>query len=179
MNKVLLLSVIALIVIIESTNANIQKSSRIIIIENQEDSLRIVELDRFWNEVSRTVREGDFEGYKATYHEDAVVIFTTSENKRSVSIRNALAKWKQDFTNVKTGKRTNNVVFRFSQRINDESTAHETGVFYYTSIDQNGQYVANSYISFEALLVKREGKWYMIMEYQKAKTTEAEWEALK
>ena len=42
------------------------------------DSLRIAELDAFWTEASRTVREGDFEGYKAAYHEDAVVIFATS-----------------------------------------------------------------------------------------------------
>ena len=33
------------------------------------------ELDDFWAEVSRTVAEGDFDGYAATYHPDAVVIF--------------------------------------------------------------------------------------------------------
>ncbi|MGD2123925.1 MAG: hypothetical protein PVJ76_19395, partial [Gemmatimonadota bacterium] len=35
---------------------------------------RTGELDAFWAEVSRTVAEGDFEGYAATYHEDAVLV---------------------------------------------------------------------------------------------------------
>ena len=33
------------------------------------------ELDAYWAEISRTVEEGDFAGYSATYHPDAVVIF--------------------------------------------------------------------------------------------------------
>ena len=53
-------------------------------IETPNDSLRLAELNNFWAEVSRTVNEGDFEGYKATYHEDAVVVFTTGENKASI-----------------------------------------------------------------------------------------------
>ena len=36
------------------------------------------ELDALWAEVSRTVQSGDFDGYSATYHPDAVVIFGDS-----------------------------------------------------------------------------------------------------
>lgn len=179
MNRILLISVIALMAIIEVANANNHKSSTIITTEILIDSVRLAELDRFWNEVSRTVREGDFEGYKTAYHEDAVVIFATTENKTSMSISTALADWKEDFTNVKTGKRTNNVEFRFSQRIGNETTAHQRGIFFYTSIDRNGKFIANSFIHFEALLVKRNSTWFLLMEYQKAKATEKEWEALK
>ncbi|WP_430905349.1 hypothetical protein, partial [Maribacter flavus] len=68
------------------------------------DSLRIADLDTFWAEVSSTVREGDFEGYKATYHEDALVVFTTRENKSSISITKELSNWKQDFIDTKAGK---------------------------------------------------------------------------
>lgn len=178
MHKSLLIFAIALLVIIGETNANNLKDSHVLNEENQNDAV-LPELDLFWNEVSRTVREGDFEGYKATYHEDAVVVFTHRENKGSVLISGALADWKQDFTDVQTGKRKNSVEFRFSQRVNSENTAHETGIFYYTSIDKDGKYVANSFIRFEGLLIKRDDTWYMLMEYQKSKTTEAEWEALK
>ena len=59
-------------------------------IETPEDSSRLAELDRFMSELSRTVREGDYEGYKATYHDDAVVIFATGENKVSLPVSKAL-----------------------------------------------------------------------------------------
>lgn len=78
------------------------------------DSLRLAELNNFWAEVSRTVNEGDFEGYKASYHEDAVVVFTTRENKASTAIAKALMNWKQDFIDTKAGKTQNSVEFRFS-----------------------------------------------------------------
>ena len=179
MNKILLILVIAFFAIMEPANANKNKCSIIIPIETLIDTGRVAELDVFWNELSRTVREGDFEGYKAANHEDAVVVFTTSENKASVSISSQLEDWKQDFTDVQTGKSKNNVQFRFSQRIGSETTAHEIGIFYYTSIDRNGKFVANAFIHFESLLVKRNGKWLQLMEYQKAKATEKEWKALE
>lgn len=97
------------------------------------DSLRLAELNLFWTKVSRSVSEGDFEGYKATYHEDAVVVFTTGENKASIAIAQALKNWKQDFTDTKAGKTQNSVEFRFSQRVGDENTAHETGIFVFQS----------------------------------------------
>jgi hypothetical protein len=53
------------------------------------------ELDRYWAEVSRTVAEGDFEGYSATYHPDAVLVSLGSGN--SYPISRALAGWKNGF----------------------------------------------------------------------------------
>ena len=179
MNRILLISLMTLAVTFEVASALGYKLSIITSSEYLNDSTRVAELDRFWNEVSRTVRAGDFEGYKATYHEDAVVVFTTSENKASKSIRTALADWKDDFTDVQSGKRANSVEFRFSQRIGSETSAHETGIFHYTSVDSSGKSVADAYVFFEALLVKREGKWLMVMEYQKSKTTKKEWDALQ
>jgi hypothetical protein len=32
------------------------------------------ELDAFWDEMSRTVEAGDFDGYSALYHPDAVLV---------------------------------------------------------------------------------------------------------
>lgn len=177
MNRTLLISLIALTVTFEVASGHSHKRSIISTSEYFSASTREAELDRFWKEVSRTVSEGDFEGYKATYHEDAVVVFTTSENKASKSISTALADWKHDFTDVKTGKRKNSVEFKFSQRIGSETSAHETGIFHYTSVDSCGKSVADAYILFEALLVKRDGRWLLVMEYQKSKSTKKEWEA--
>lgn len=90
----------------------------------------------------------------------------------------ALAGWKQGFLNTKQGKQLDNVQFRFSQRIGDETTAHETGIFYFTSHDSTGKLISEGYTHLEALLVKRDGKWLCLMEYQKAKASKEEWEAL-
>lgn len=148
-------------------------------IETPNDSLRLAELNNFWSEVSRTVNEGDFEGYKATYHEDAVVIFTTGENKTSVSIAEALQHWKQGFMDTKTGKTQNSVEFRFSQRIGDETTAHETGIFAYQSNNGAGKASQKQFVHFDALLIKRDQAWLLVMEYQKSKATEEEWNLLE
>jgi ketosteroid isomerase-like protein len=143
------------------------------------DSIRIDELNRYWKEVSRSVREGDFEGYKATYHKDAVCVFTTGKNKRSASIETQLGLWKKDFVDTKSGKTKNNVEFRFTQRVGDSTTAHETGIFYFTSVDKEGKILSQGAVHFEGLLVKRNGSWLAMMEYQKVKATQEEWDALK
>ncbi len=143
------------------------------------DSLRITELNHFWAEISRTVAEGDFEGYAAGYHEDAVVVFTTGENKTSVSITKALQNWKQGFSDTKAGKTRNSVEFRFSQRVCGETTAHETGIFAFQSTDNMGKANPKQYVHFDALLIKRDTTWLMVMEYQKSKATKAEWDALE
>lgn len=144
------------------------------------DQLRLSEIDKtYWTEISRTVKEGDFEGYKATCHPNAVLVTTSGKNKVSYPMTEALARWQQGFTNTKQGKQLDNVQFRFSQRIGDATTAHETGIFYFTSRDSQGKLLSEGYTHLEALLVKREGKWVCLMEYQKAKATQAEWEALK
>ncbi len=148
-------------------------------IETQNDSLRSAELNRFWTELSRTVSEGDFEGYKASYHEDAVVVFTTGENKASISITKALANWKQNFINTKTGKTEDSVIFRFSQRVGDENTAHETGIFSFQSNDGSAKVNPKQFIHFNALLVKRDNHWLLVMEYQKSKATKEEWDLLE
>lgn len=148
-------------------------------IKMSNDSLRLGELDTFWAKVSRTVREGDFEGYKATYHEDAVVVFTTGENKASLSISKALVNWKQDFIDTKEGKTQNSVEFRFSQRLGDETTAHETGIFAFQSLNGSAKETPKQFVHFDALLVKKDNSWLLVMEYQKSKATKEDWELLE
>lgn len=130
------------------------------------------ELDALWAEVSRTVSEGDFDGYAATYHPDAVVIFGMTTQP----ISEALAGWAQGFADTRAGRTSASVDFRFSVRRNDETTAHETGIFRYEARSASGEGTPQ-YVHFEALLVKRDG-WKMLMEFQKNPASEAEWEAL-
>ena len=143
----------------------------------QQKSNRINELNAYWKELSRTVREGDFEGYGDTYHDDAVVIIAVGENKTSVAIASALEGWKQGFIDTQNGDVKSDVEFRFSQRIGNENTAHETGIFNYTS--KGARSDVNIFVHFEMLLVKKDGKWLGIMEYQKSNATKEEWESLK
>ena len=85
------------------------------------DSLRLAELDHYWKVLSKTVSDGDAEGYEAAYHEDAVVVFATGDNKVSISIEKAMVNWRPGFEETKMGKNKANVVFRLSQRIGDEN----------------------------------------------------------
>ena len=137
---------------------------------------RIKELNNYWAEVSRSVREGDFQGYKATCHKEGVLVSGT--NNSSYPLSDALARWEKDFTATKEGKIKASVEFRFSKRISDSSTAHETGIFLYSSGDF-GEKPKNEYIHFQALLVKRKEGWKIVMEYQKSKASQVEWNELE
>lgn len=132
------------------------------------------ELDAYWVEVARTVEEGDFQGYGALYHEDAVLVSTFTND--SYPIANALSGWEQGFIDTRSGEATASVRFRFSQRLNDGTTAHETGIFNYRFVSATGE-VSDQYTHFEALLVKRDG-WRMVMEYQRSTATQDEWNAM-
>ena len=138
------------------------------------DAARIAETDAYWAEVSRTVTEGDWSGYVAGCHPAGVLV--AGKGKTCYPLSQALAGWKKDFDDTKAGKMPASVEFRFSQRLGDATTAHETGIFLYKASHPDGKEV-NAYVNFEALLVK--GKvWQIMMEYQKSDATAEEWEAL-
>ncbi|MBI1246699.1 hypothetical protein GC197_02500 [bacterium] len=140
------------------------------------DDARLAELDKFWAEVSRAVKTGDFEAYKATCHEEGVLV--SGVKKTSQPLSEALARWKSGFEETKSGKLQASVEFRFSERLGDSTTAHETGIFHYSTVDTEGV-SQDAFIHFEGLLVKRDGKWKTVMEYQKSEATLQEWQALK
>ena len=140
-----------------------------------EGQARQAELNAYWAEVSRAVREGDFDGYKATCHEKGVLV--SGSQKTSYPLSKALARWKKDFDATKAGKMKAGVKFRFSQRYGDKTTAHETGIFLYSYTDPEGNQ-KQDYIHFQALLLKGRDGWKIMMEYQKSKATREEWEAL-
>lgn len=132
------------------------------------------ELDAYWRSLARTVAEGDYEGYKAGYHPDAVLVSVDSGN--SYPISQAFDGWKQGFDDTRAGKMKAGVDFRFTQRLNDATTAHETGMFRYWA-QPAGQEPQVMLLHFQALLVKRAGRWLTVMEYQMTPATQAEWDA--
>lgn len=137
---------------------------------------RIPELDAYWAEVSRSVREGDHEAYVKTCHPEAVLI--GGEKKLSQPLATALSRWKKDFSDTREGRVRGNVEFRFSRRIGDFTTAHETGVFRYTTLT-DGKPPKYDYMRLEALLVKRDAGWQILMENQTGPATEADWNAIR
>ncbi len=177
MHKNILFSVIFLLVSVQLSAAASKKCFPSIQVRN--DSTRIAELDRYWERLNKTVIEGDFEGNKDCFHKDAVIVFASGNNKTSVPISTALEGWKKGFKDTREGKIKVNIELRFSQRIGNETTAHETGIFVYTSTDINGGNTTRFIIPFEMLLVKRNNKWYAMMEYQKPLATQKEWDALQ
>jgi hypothetical protein len=134
---------------------------------------RLAELNAFWTEVSRAVRTGDFAAYRATCHPDGVLLSGTT---MCMPLAQALAKWEPGFLDTQAGKLKADVQFRFSQRPGDATTAHETGIFCFTSVDAAGVRKA-TFVHFEALLV-RKGSWQTLVENQKHTATQAEWDAL-
>lgn len=134
------------------------------------------ELDAFWDEMARTVEDGDFEGYSALYHPDAVLVSLGSET--SYPIAQALAGWEQGFVATKTGDARAAVELRFTRRLHDETTAHETGIFRYTFQPRDGAETV-AMLHFEGLLVKKDAGWLLLMEFQQEPATDAEWEAAR
>ena len=140
-----------------------------------DETARLAQLDKFWREVQAAVQNGDYERYRSTCHPSGVLV---SDKKRTCyPLSKALAGWKQGFLDTKSGKMKAGVEFRFRERWGEETTAHETGIFHYWTVDANGKR-NDDYTEFEVLLVKEDG-WQTLMEYQKAPASEGEWEKLK
>ena len=138
---------------------------------------RITELDQYWKELARTAKDGDFDGMKALYHKDAVLV----KPDTTIAISEAFQfRWKKEIMEVYEGKRTNKLEFRFSRRDGNHITAYEKGIYHYTSVETaTGKSLGDSYIHFETLFVKKDGRWVALMEYQKTEASIEEWEALK
>jgi ketosteroid isomerase-like protein len=178
MKKRLLFLAILFLVSVESTKANNLNYNNHIHIETQKDSIRLVELDRYWDAYVQAVKEGDFEGLKSLYHNDAVLVKAASVIQTSIPIDMALAEWKEGIDNTKKGKQIDEVEFRFSQRIGNETTAHETGIFMFTSIDNDSKVKVKYLVHFEMLMIREISGWHALMEHQKSDATQEEWDAL-
>jgi hypothetical protein len=137
---------------------------------------RLAGLDAYWAEVSRAVGEGDFDAYQATCHPEGVLV--SGSKQYSQPLATALARWRKDFDDTRSGRVNASVEFRFSKRLGDATTAHETGIFRYVSRPAGGQ-AKEEFIHLEALLVRRPDGWKILMEKQAGPATKAEWDALQ
>ena len=135
----------------------------------------INELDAAWEKLEQTVSTGNFRSFKSVYHHDAVLVNGITKN--SYPINKAFEGWEQGFADTKSEIIIANLDVKFSERLFDDFTAHETGIFHYYTINKNGD-KDDTYVHFESLWIKKNNKWKMIMEYQKSRTTEAEWNTL-
>jgi len=141
----------------------------------QETSVAL-EIDTAWEKLKKTISKGDFNSFKSVYHQDA--IFVNGILKKSYPIKNAFDGWKQGFDDTKSGIISAHLDVRFSQRLYDNTSAHEIGIFHYYTINKDGK-LSDSYVHFESLWVKKNNKWLMIMEYQKSSTDKDEWNELE
>lgn len=132
------------------------------------------ELNEFWAEMSRTVETGDSPGYSRLYHPDAVLVELGS--MASYPIEAAMPAWQEAQRATREGEAETSVTFRFTQRLHDETTAHETGIFRYTRTPRGGV-TSVAMIHFEALLLRKDGEWMILMEYQKQPASAVEWDS--
>ena len=141
-----------------------------------QETIVALELDTAWEKLKKSISKGDFRSFKSVYHRDA--IFVNGISKNTYPIKNAFEGWKQGFDDTKSGIINAHLDVRFSHRLYDNSSAHETGIFHYYTINKYGKQ-SDSYIHFESLWVKKNNKWLMIMENQKSRTYKDEWNELE
>lgn len=133
------------------------------------------EVDAYWRALAKTVVEGDAAGYRALYHDDAVIVLVAAGKSQSIDAM--MKAWTPGFNATAEGKMKAGVEDRFEKRIIGDDTAWEAGMFHYWTIDESGQRV-DHYEWFESLLVKKEGKWLQTMELQRKTGTLEEWNSL-
>jgi hypothetical protein len=129
--------------------------------------------DSLYRTIIETVQEVDFERMGNTYHGDAVIV----TSKKSTPIKSVLKRWKKEGEQLQKDGGFARVKFRFLNRIVNEATAFESGIFRYSTVDKLGAETV-FYGHFEDLNIKKEGKWLTMMEHQTKTATEKEWNAL-
>lgn len=133
---------------------------------------RITELNAYWNVVKENVEAGDVAGYGATFHEDGILV--SDRGTVCYSLREALEQWRNGLEKTNKGITKVNLDFRFSERTGDNTTAFERGIFRHDLLDEHGERTER-FIHFDAVLIKKNGKWQIMLEHQKLPATKEEW----
>ena len=127
-----------------------------------------------WEVISQSVANRDIVAMGSAYHPDAVVV----NAEKTAPIASTLIRWGEGMQReIETGASAN-VAFRFSKRMDNTSSAFETGIFNYSSTNSSGEQ-SSIYVNFESLLVNKDGRWVFLMEHQLGETDKAAWEALQ
>lgn len=126
-----------------------------------------------WSPIKASVVNADIQAMGSIYHPAAVLV----SNSGTKAISGVLEGWGKDMAVAKKNGDKANVEFRFDKRQDDATTAFETGAFRYTTIDRSGK-STSAHIRMEALLIKSNGRWLILMERQLNTITETEWNQL-
>jgi len=131
------------------------------------------ELDSLWADVVQSVATGDSDLYLSTYHPDAIFVSMRRGVTRTVAddVEANRAAW----DDTRDGRAQRSLEFRFTERLNSQTSAHEVGIFRYASTEADGS-TRVVLIHFEAALIKKDGVWLQLLELQTSDATEAEWE---
>ena len=126
-----------------------------------------------WSVISEAVAANDCDKMASVYHPDAVLVSTTG----SIAVTAQLVTWGEGMEKIAAEGRSASVSFRFASRQGDATTAFERGMFRYA--ETNGAGVEEPrFVQLEALFVKKEGRWLMVMERQLEAADEGAWDAL-
>lgn len=142
---------------------------------NTEDPEIITDIDNeLWIPLIKSVYDADFELHATCYHPSAVMVLEM--NNKSMSRKKMLEGVKTGFDKRKGTPKTTYLKMRFEKRIHNEESGFETGIFLFSKI-KDGK-IKTSYIHFEFLLTRENGKWELLMENQRKRGTLKDWEAL-
>ncbi len=87
-----------------------------------------------------------------------------SGGKRILDYKSYITNYKATFQNSKHNNVTNTIALRFFERINNDSTASERGIYKLTrNKGQNNE--KSYYVKFHVLFIKEEGAWKILMDY--------------
>jgi hypothetical protein len=126
-----------------------------------------------YQRLTSAVDKADFIMMASAYHPDAVLV----KKGKTTPIKHALTRWTKEGTSwaQKGGKAS--LEFRFSERVVDETSSFEKGIYKYKTISKTGQEKVYL-VHIENLSVKRNGIWVTLMEKQLNNATKSEWENL-
>ena len=120
-----------------------------------------------------SVDKADFKMMASAYHPDAVLV----KKDKTTPIKQALNRWTKEGTSwaQKGGKAS--LEFRFSERVVNETSSFEKGIYKYKMISNTGEEKVYL-VHIENLSVKRNGMWVTLMEKQLNNATKSEWDNL-
>ncbi|MEM9481592.1 MAG: nuclear transport factor 2 family protein [Verrucomicrobiota bacterium] len=136
------------------------------------DDAQTAEVDSFWAKISKSVSKGDFEAYRSAHHPDAVLVV----NGKSQSMEGAHKAFQRGFNDTAAGTVKAGIEFRWTQRSVGVDTAFQKGVFRYWSEASGNSYT--EYTQFEAILVKGDKGWKLLVQKQYKALTEEDWDAI-
>jgi hypothetical protein len=140
------------------------------------DTVIISEIDNeLWKPLIKSVYDADYELHESCYHPAAVMVFEM-DNKSSSGKEWLEGRVKPGFAERKGKPKTTYLKMRFDKRIHNEESAFETGIFLFSRLKDGIR--MTSYIHFEFLITKENGKWELLMENQRKRGTLEDWKSL-